>query len=58
MRSTELHFPVDCRDLSSDCKDLCQKLLRRNPGKHLCEQNSEDIANIYILFCNTDIANI
>ncbi|XP_018484633.2 serine/threonine-protein kinase ATG1b isoform X2 [Raphanus sativus] len=35
MRSTELHFPVDCRDLSSDCKDLCQKLLRRNPVERL-----------------------
>ncbi|ESQ45092.1 hypothetical protein EUTSA_v10010160mg [Eutrema salsugineum] len=35
MRSTELHFPVDCRDLSTDCKDLCQKLLRRNPVERL-----------------------
>ncbi|KAL0867199.1 hypothetical protein Bca101_046317 [Brassica carinata] len=35
MRSTELHFPVDCRDLTSDCKDLCQKLLRRNPVERL-----------------------
>lgn len=32
MRSTELHFPLDITDLSLDCKDLCQKLLRRNPG--------------------------
>lgn len=35
MKSTELQFPADCRELSTDCKDLCQKLLRRNPGKHL-----------------------
>jgi serine/threonine-protein kinase ULK/ATG1 len=34
IRSTELHFPGDCRDLSLDCIDLCQKLLRRNPGQH------------------------
>ncbi|KAK4582027.1 hypothetical protein RGQ29_025263 [Quercus rubra] len=35
MRSTELHFPLDITDLSSDCKDLCQKLLRRNPVERL-----------------------
>ncbi|VVB05599.1 unnamed protein product [Arabis nemorensis] len=35
IRSTELHFPADCRDLSIDCKDLCQKLLRRNPVERL-----------------------
>ncbi|CAH2064193.1 unnamed protein product [Thlaspi arvense] len=35
MRSTKLHFPVDCRDLCTDCKDLCQKLLRRNPVERL-----------------------
>ncbi|CAN6829620.1 unnamed protein product [Brassica oleracea] len=35
MRSTELQFPVDCRDLTTDCKDLCQKLLRRNPVERL-----------------------
>ncbi|ANM64855.1 Protein kinase-like domain superfamily [Arabidopsis suecica] len=35
IRSTELHFPADCRDLSTDCKDLCQKLLRRNPVERL-----------------------
>lgn len=32
VRSTELRFPSDIKDLSSDCIDLCQKLLRRNPG--------------------------
>ncbi len=32
VKSTELNFPPDIKDLSSDCKDLCQKLLRRNPG--------------------------
>lgn len=32
MRSTELRFPSDIKDLSSDCMDMCQKLLRRNPG--------------------------
>lgn len=32
MRSTELYFPSDITDLSSDCIDLCRKLLRRNPG--------------------------
>ncbi|CAN8254613.1 unnamed protein product [Cochlearia groenlandica] len=35
MRSTELQFPADYRDLSTDCKDLCQKLLRRNPVERL-----------------------
>ncbi|XP_023637880.1 serine/threonine-protein kinase ATG1b isoform X5 [Capsella rubella] len=35
IRSTDLHFPADCRDLSTDCKDLCQKLLRRNPVERL-----------------------
>ncbi|AEC09455.1 Protein kinase domain [Arabidopsis thaliana x Arabidopsis arenosa] len=35
IRSTELHFPGDCRDLSLDCIDLCQKLLRRNPVERL-----------------------
>ncbi|KAH0877811.1 hypothetical protein HID58_065205, partial [Brassica napus] len=28
LRSTGLQFPADCRDLSLDCIDLCQKLLR------------------------------
>ena len=32
MKSTELHFPLGAKVLSADCKDLCQKLLRRNPG--------------------------
>ncbi|KFK34640.1 hypothetical protein AALP_AA5G172200 [Arabis alpina] len=35
IRSKELHFPAECRDLSTDCKDLCQKLLRRNPVERL-----------------------
>ncbi|CAN8316938.1 unnamed protein product [Cochlearia groenlandica] len=35
MRSTGLHFPAECRDLSLDCIDLCQKLLRRNPVERL-----------------------
>ncbi|CAH8265103.1 unnamed protein product [Arabidopsis lyrata] len=35
IRSTGLHFPGDCRDLSLDCIDLCQKLLRRNPVERL-----------------------
>ncbi|XP_057971041.1 serine/threonine-protein kinase ATG1c-like [Malania oleifera] len=35
VKSTELHFPPDSKDLSSDCKDLCQKLLRRNPVERL-----------------------
>ncbi|XP_019102510.1 PREDICTED: serine/threonine-protein kinase ATG1c isoform X2 [Camelina sativa] len=35
IRSTELHFPADCRDLSLDCIDLCKKLLRRNPVERL-----------------------
>ncbi|CAH8311018.1 unnamed protein product [Eruca vesicaria subsp. sativa] len=35
MRSTGLQFPVDCKDLTTDCKDLCQKLLRRNPVERL-----------------------
>ncbi|KAL1195882.1 Serine/threonine-protein kinase ATG1b [Cardamine amara subsp. amara] len=35
IKSTELHFPAECKDLSTDCKDLCQKLLRRNPVERL-----------------------
>ncbi|XP_010515900.1 PREDICTED: serine/threonine-protein kinase ATG1b-like isoform X3 [Camelina sativa] len=35
IRSTDLHFPADCRDLSTDCKDLCRKLLCRNPVERL-----------------------
>ncbi|KAG7532604.1 Protein kinase domain [Arabidopsis thaliana x Arabidopsis arenosa] len=35
IKSTDLHFPADCRDLSLDCIDLCQKLLRRNPVERL-----------------------
>lgn len=41
IKSTELHFPPESKDLSSDCKDLCQKLLRRNPGTW------EHVANLY-----------
>ncbi|KAL5809239.1 hypothetical protein ACOSQ3_029930 [Xanthoceras sorbifolium] len=35
MKSTELHFPLGAKVLSTDCKDLCQKLLRRNPVERL-----------------------
>lgn len=35
MNSTELQFPPDSPSLSSECKDLCQKLLRRNPVERL-----------------------
>ncbi|KAF8006315.1 hypothetical protein BT93_K0571 [Corymbia citriodora subsp. variegata] len=35
VKSTELQFPPESKDLSSDCKDLCQKLLRRNPVERL-----------------------
>ncbi|KAL5709451.1 non-specific serine/threonine protein kinase [Ranunculus cassubicifolius] len=35
IRSNELRFPPDIRDLSSDCIDLCRKLLRRNPVERL-----------------------
>ncbi|GMH26521.1 hypothetical protein Nepgr_028364 [Nepenthes gracilis] len=35
IKSTELHFPPDIHDLSSECIDLCQKLLRRNPVERL-----------------------
>ncbi|XVE61957.1 hypothetical protein DITRI_Ditri06bG0080200 [Diplodiscus trichospermus] len=35
MKSTELHFPVEHDYLTADCKDLCQKLLRRNPVERL-----------------------
>ncbi|KAH8485017.1 hypothetical protein H0E87_026695 [Populus deltoides] len=31
VKSTQLQFPLDNKDLSADCKDLCQKLLRRSP---------------------------
>ncbi|KAK7286775.1 hypothetical protein RJT34_22006 [Clitoria ternatea] len=35
MKSTELQFPSDNPSLSSECKDLCQILLRRNPVERL-----------------------
>ncbi|XP_043701702.1 serine/threonine-protein kinase ATG1c-like isoform X2 [Telopea speciosissima] len=35
VKSTELHFPPDNKDLSTDCIDLCRKLLRRNPVERL-----------------------
>ncbi|XP_062001846.1 serine/threonine-protein kinase ATG1c-like isoform X1 [Rosa rugosa] len=35
VKSTELQFPSDNNNLSSECKDLCQKLLRRNPVERL-----------------------
>ncbi|KAG2380891.1 Serine/threonine-protein kinase [Vigna angularis] len=35
LKSTELQFPSDCPSLSFECKDLCQKLLRRNPVERL-----------------------
>ncbi|MCL7029827.1 hypothetical protein MKW94_014223 [Papaver nudicaule] len=35
LKSTELSFPPDSVDLTSDCIDLCQKLLRRNPVERL-----------------------
>ncbi|WCJ28364.1 Serine/threonine-protein kinase ATG1c [Euphorbia peplus] len=35
VKSTELEFPLDSKDLSADCKDLCRKLLRRNPVERL-----------------------
>ncbi|KAK9714168.1 hypothetical protein RND81_06G076200 [Saponaria officinalis] len=35
IKATELRFPPDLNDLSSECVDLCQKLLRRNPVERL-----------------------
>ncbi|KAH0720850.1 hypothetical protein KY290_005839 [Solanum tuberosum] len=35
MRSTKLQFPLDAKNLSPHCIDLCQKLLRRNPVERL-----------------------
>nr|XP_043621496.1 serine/threonine-protein kinase ATG1c-like isoform X2 [Erigeron canadensis] len=35
LKSTELQFPPDARDLSPDCMDLCRKLLRQNPVERL-----------------------
>ncbi|KAJ0028298.1 hypothetical protein Pint_35323 [Pistacia integerrima] len=35
VKSTELHFPLGAKGLSADCKDLCKKLLRRNPVERL-----------------------
>ena len=32
MKSTELQFPPEKKNLNPDCIDLCRKLLRRNPG--------------------------
>ncbi|XP_058000090.1 serine/threonine-protein kinase ATG1c isoform X2 [Hevea brasiliensis] len=35
VKSTEVQFPSDSKELSADCKDLCHKLLRRNPVERL-----------------------
>lgn len=35
LRATELRFPPDVTDLTAECVDLCQKLLRRNPVERL-----------------------
>ncbi|XP_028772975.1 serine/threonine-protein kinase ATG1c [Neltuma alba] len=35
VKSTELQFPSDNQSLSYECKDLCQKLLRRSPVERL-----------------------
>lgn len=35
IKSKVLRFPVDVKDLSSDCIDLCRKLLRQNPVERL-----------------------
>ncbi|CAM8970787.1 unnamed protein product [Rhodiola kirilowii] len=35
MKSTDLYFPPNPNNLSSECKDLCRKLLRRNPVERL-----------------------
>ncbi|KAG9138640.1 hypothetical protein Leryth_020485 [Lithospermum erythrorhizon] len=35
LKSTDLQFPPDMKDLSSDCMDLCRKLLRCNPVERL-----------------------
>eukprot|EP00261_Vitis_vinifera_P036348 XP_019077591.1 PREDICTED: serine/threonine-protein kinase ATG1c [Vitis vinifera] len=35
VKYSELHFPPDNNALSANCKDLCQKLLRRNPVERL-----------------------
>ncbi|KAI3782675.1 hypothetical protein L2E82_12728 [Cichorium intybus] len=35
MKSTELQFPADVKDLSPECVDLCRKLLRQNPVERL-----------------------
>ncbi|GFY83679.1 protein kinase superfamily protein [Actinidia rufa] len=35
VKSTELQFPPDKKNLNLDCIDLCRKLLRRNPVERL-----------------------
>ncbi|CAN4118219.1 unnamed protein product [Withania somnifera] len=35
VNSTKLQFPLDSKNLSPHCIDLCQKLLRRNPVERL-----------------------
>ncbi|XAR50897.1 Non-specific serine/threonine protein kinase [Bertholletia excelsa] len=35
VKSAELQFPHDKKDLSSDCMDLCRKLLRPNPVERM-----------------------
>ncbi|KAK6943600.1 Protein kinase domain [Dillenia turbinata] len=48
VKSTELQFPPDS-NLSPVCKDLCQKLLRRNPVERL---TFEEFFNHPFLSCN------
>nr|GMC79071.1 serine/threonine-protein kinase ATG1c isoform X1 [Ipomoea batatas] len=35
VKSTGLQFPSNAKDLSDECRDLCRKLLRRNPVERL-----------------------
>ncbi|KAL8208501.1 hypothetical protein R6Q57_007913 [Mikania cordata] len=35
MKSTELQFPSDVKDVSPECIDLCRKLLQQNPVERL-----------------------
>ncbi|KAG7017265.1 Serine/threonine-protein kinase ATG1c [Cucurbita argyrosperma subsp. argyrosperma] len=54
VKSTELHFPSDINDLSFDCKDLCRKLLRRNPESDPASNMEENSQDDYLPFSLDD----
>ncbi|KAG8376953.1 hypothetical protein BUALT_Bualt09G0117700 [Buddleja alternifolia] len=43
IKSTELQFPPEAKDLNPHCIDLCKKLLRRNPEECLIKESNFEI---------------